>query len=75
MNSRICIFFLLLAGCTATKKVKDIPSNHFPVAVEKATSLPPKEKFYIYLLAGQSNMAGRGFVQPGDTLTSPVYWH
>ena len=62
---------LLIVGCTATKPVKDIPTNHFPLAVEKAATLPAKDKFYIYLLAGQSNMAGRGFVQPADTLTSP----
>ncbi len=66
----ISIFFLLLTGCTATKKAKEIPSNHFPLTVEKPTVLPPKDNFYIYLLAGQSNMAGRGFVEPVDTLAS-----
>lgn len=44
--------------------------NHFPTTIEKATSFPPKENFYIYILAGQSNMAGRGFVQPQDTVSS-----
>ena len=28
----------------------------------------PKEKFHIYLLIGQSNMAGRGIVEPQDTI-------
>ena len=49
----------------------DDNSNHFPFNVEKVASLPPKENFYIYILAGQSNMAGRGFVQPQDTVSSP----
>lgn len=30
-----------------------------------------KENFHIYLLMGQSNMAGRGIVEPEDTLTHP----
>ena len=33
--------------------------------------LPPKEKFLLVLLAGQSNMAGRGFVQDSDKIPSP----
>ncbi len=31
-----------------------------------AVKLPPKEKFHLFLLAGQSNMAGRGEVLPED---------
>ena len=30
-----------------------------------------KENFHIYLLMGQSNMAGRGIIEPEDTLTHP----
>lgn len=33
--------------------------------------LPPKEKFYLVLLAGQSNMAGRGKIQPEDRAPYP----
>lgn len=29
-------------------------------------ALPPKEQFHLFLLVGQSNMAGRGVVTPGD---------
>lgn len=32
----------------------------------QTTSLPPKEKFHLFLLIGQSNMAGRGTVTPDD---------
>jgi hypothetical protein len=31
-----------------------------------APALPPKEKFHLFLLVGQSNMAGRGVVTPKD---------
>lgn len=33
--------------------------------------LPPKEKFYLVLLTGQSNMAGRGVVTPEDKIPHP----
>jgi len=33
--------------------------------------LPPKEKFHLFLLAGQSNMAGRGEVGPEDKTPHP----
>lgn len=46
----------------------ETPTNNFPVVVEKVKTLPPKETFYIFLMAGQSNMAGRGIVQPQDTI-------
>ncbi|MCE6991018.1 sialate O-acetylesterase [Dyadobacter sp. CY323] len=37
---------------------------------------PPvsKKKFHLYLLAGQSNMAGRGQVEAQDTITHPRIW-
>jgi hypothetical protein len=33
-------------------------------AAEPAPKLPAKEKFHLYLLIGQSNMAGRGKIEP-----------
>jgi hypothetical protein len=33
-----------------------------------AAPLPPKEKFHLFLLVGQSNMAGRGTVTPDDKI-------
>jgi hypothetical protein len=34
----------------------------------------PKKKFHLYLLVGQSNMAGRGSVEAGDTVTNKCVW-
>lgn len=34
--------------------------------VAQPTALPPKEQFHLFLLVGQSNMAGRGIVTPAD---------
>ena len=33
--------------------------------------LPPKERFHLFLLVGQSNMAGRGVVAPEDKVAHP----
>jgi hypothetical protein len=33
---------------------------------EDAVKLPPKDRFHLFLLVGQSNMAGRGKVEPAD---------
>lgn len=42
----------------------------FPVFAEDIT-LPEKSKFKLVLLIGQSNMAGRGFVEPEDKVPHP----
>ncbi len=46
-------------------------SIHFPKKTEIVSSLPSKENLWIFLMAGQSNMAGRGFVSPEDTIPNP----
>jgi len=37
----------------------------------QSTTLPPKENFHLFLLIGQSNMAGRGDVAPQDKIPHP----
>jgi hypothetical protein len=37
---------------------------------EIAESMPSKENVWVFFLAGQSNMAGRGLVEPSDTIAS-----
>ncbi|MEI9944415.1 MAG: sialate O-acetylesterase [Chitinophagaceae bacterium] len=71
MKSKIIFLLVLFISCASPKKMQsDDGKNYFPVAVEKPSSLPAKENFYIYIMAGQSNMASRGFVQPQDTVIS-----
>jgi hypothetical protein len=71
MNHRIIIFLLFFIACSPPKKITvETETNHFPTMVEKPTSLPDRGKFYIFIFIGQSNMAGRGFVQPQDTISS-----
>ncbi|HYI77496.1 MAG TPA: sialate O-acetylesterase [Chryseolinea sp.] len=45
--------------------------RYFPRHIESPKKLPEKEKTWIFILAGQSNMAGRGLVAPEDTLPHP----
>ncbi len=40
-------------------------------AVAQEASLPPKEEFHLFLLVGQSNMAGRGVVETQDQTPHP----
>lgn len=42
-----------------------------PCLHAETIKLPPKEKFYLVLLAGQSNMAGRGTILPEDRAPYP----
>jgi hypothetical protein len=39
-------------------------------AAEPAPELPPRERFHLYVLIGQSNMAGRGVLDPTVTVSS-----
>lgn len=45
--------------------------NHFDLRNEGevAAALPPKEKFHLYLLIGQSNMAGRGVITQDEGIS------
>jgi hypothetical protein len=43
-------------------------TGNFPKQAVKVRALPAKHNLWVFLLAGQSNMAGRGFVEPVDTM-------
>lgn len=46
----------------------DPRTANFPRKLDYVTVLPAKENFWIFIMAGQSNMAGRGLVEPQDTI-------
>src|SRR6478609_11713022 len=62
---------MMLAACTALKH-KEVKSTTatVPMTEQKINKMPNKSKVWVFLLAGQSNMAGRGVVEPQDTVTS-----
>ena len=43
---------------------------NFPQTTNHVDNLPNPDSLYVFIMAGQSNMAGRGFVEPQDTLPS-----
>src|SRR5688572_27154105 len=45
--------------------------RYFPRHIDSPKKLPGKDKTWIFIMAGQSNMAGRGVVAPEDTLPHP----
>lgn len=46
-------------------------TRYFPRVVEYPVEIPSKENLWVFILAGQSNMAGRGLVEPQDTIPNP----
>lgn len=42
----------------------------FPEVEIQPSDIPEKENIWVFILAGQSNMAGRGFVEPQDTVAN-----
>lgn len=69
----ILIGIIFLAASTkAQEQVKEHErTGLFPKTETKPPALPEKEKIWVFILAGQSNMAGRGKVEASDTLPDP----
>lgn len=65
---RKTLFVLLLISLISWKKIQDNRTKYFPKTVEYVQQVPAKENVWVFLMAGQSNMAGRGIVEPQDTI-------
>jgi len=52
-------------------KQNDIKTESTPQAELRPNRIPDKENVWVFVLAGQSNMAGRGLVEPSDTIPDP----
>lgn len=57
--------------CFAINHIEAQQNMLFPQVREKVEVHVPKEKLHLYLLIGQSNMAGRGYVEEQDTVGNP----
>ena len=66
---KFLILFLILPMLFLTSK--EDRTRYFPIVVEHPEELPSKENLWVFILAGQSNMAGRGLVEPRDTIPNP----
>jgi hypothetical protein len=64
------ILLLALIACSPARvgQEKSDRTRYFPKSTDIVEKIPRKENVWVFILAGQSNMAGRGFVEPKDTL-------
>lgn len=60
------LFFLNI--CSLLSFSQDIRTKYFPKTTEFVKNVPDKNNVWVFILAGQSNMAGRGLVEPQDTV-------
>lgn len=67
---RIMIFTAALAAASRVVAQEGRTLN-FPRTTQYVEQMPPADKVWLFVLAGQSNMAGRGLVEPSDTLPHP----
>ncbi len=66
------IFPVLILVCLISVSIyaQDTQVN-FPKQIEYPEKMPDPSNFWIFIMAGQSNMAGRGIVEPEDTIPNP----
>src|SRR5262245_6429426 len=66
MKTCISLLLLVVIVCCNTKPVER--TTYFPKQTEMVNEKLDKENVWVFILAGQSNMAGRGTVEPKDTV-------
>lgn len=62
------ILIAIILSCSYSApndRIRNFPKEEIPL-----TKFPDKANLWIFIMAGQSNMAGRGFVEPQDTIPS-----
>lgn len=69
MKPALRIFFLI--SLLAWQNPVSDRIRFFPKTVEYVKNIPNPENVWVFMMAGQSNMAGRGMVEPQDTLSDP----
>ena len=57
---------IFLAACSHKTIVER--TTYFPKRIEVMSNSKKKENVWVFIMAGQSNMAGRGIVEPEDTV-------
>jgi hypothetical protein len=67
---RVLPLLIICALVSCKQNESDIRKHFFPKAEIKVNVVPKKENLWVFILAGQSNMAGRGLVEPQDTIPS-----
>ncbi|GAA0878362.1 sialate O-acetylesterase [Algoriphagus jejuensis] len=71
MTPKITLTVFLLFLFVLESNAQDLRTEFFPKAERRPNELPDKENTWVFVLAGQSNMAGRGQVEAIDTIPNP----
>src|SRR6187399_144272 len=66
MRSLILLAIVFSVSCS--HKVVTDRTTYFPKRIEAMSNNIKKENVWVFIMAGQSNMAGRGAVEPEDTV-------
>lgn len=65
----VCILLIVIFSFACSKKIAPERTMYFPKGTDLVTAQPKnKENVWVFILAGQSNMAGRALVEPQDTI-------
>jgi len=66
---RSIIFLVIAFSASCSHKTAAERTTYFPKRIETMTNSVSKENVWVFIMAGQSNMAGRGIVEPEDTVS------
>lgn len=66
----LLVIVILLALCSSTM-LNDDRTKFFPKEELKIDTIPEDQEVWVFIMAGQSNMAGRGQVEAMDTIPYP----
>ncbi|WP_026968721.1 sialate O-acetylesterase [Algoriphagus terrigena] len=70
--TKIYLLLLSVGFLLGVEKVQNDFGTEFILQDElRPNRIPDKENVWVFVLAGQSNMAGRGLVEPADTIPDP----
>lgn len=65
-----CVLLSILLFVSCNKKIVVERTTYFPKQTELNTDAMNNQNVWVFILAGQSNMAGRGIVEPQDTISN-----
>ena len=63
-------FIVIISFTACNRKTVAERTAYFPKQIESITMSQKKENVWVFIMAGQSNMAGRGVVEPADTISN-----
>lgn len=69
MKKLAFLVLMLLSFCGTYSQ--ELANHFFPRQTAVVTKLPARKNVWVFVMAGQSNMAGRGIVEPHDTVPDP----